>query len=100
MVQLTSVATADVEVTVRIQSHLALKVGLSGMPTHCYVNPVYEHYHKLQPGRVQITARRGSDSPETVTVTAGSKKQWLVIYGQEGFPLRMMAQDKRPLWAA
>jgi len=100
VVQVTNVAPTSTRMSLEIDEQLALDVGLDAMPTHCYVNPIYEHYYKLRPGQFDITARRDSDPPRTLRINLDDHRRWLVVYGQAGFPLKLKVYRERPLWAA
>ena len=93
-----SVSSEPVRVTVRFDGKVALDIRTPATPEDCSHSPVYSHEFRL-PGRaVTVTATTDHGQHSSISVPLDGAKHWVVVGHQDGFPLELRAYDEEVVW--
>lgn len=93
-----SVSSEPVRVTVRFDGKVALDIRLAATPAECADSPVYSHEFRLPGDAVQVTVTTDTGQRRSMTVPLDGPKHWVVVSPQDGFPLELRAFPHEVSW--
>jgi hypothetical protein len=93
-----SVSSEPVRVTVRFDGEVALDIRTPATPQNCSHSPVYSYEFELPGQAVTVTVTTDQGQHRSIAVPLGGPKYWVVTGPQDGFPLELRAYDEEVSW--